>query len=115
MAKINDTRLLHGMDDLRTALAYYYDTSRGSFTNREDGDEIRKFVSDLAKLFDRSLELMDPELFTPCRDLHHLGATCIRQSGHGGFHQSRWGQTWTDETDAAAAAAVAKQMEGKRD
>jgi hypothetical protein len=112
---INDSRLLNALDDMRTALEQTYDVSRGSFTVPEDGTELRSVVHAQRECFERLLKLLDPELFTPCGKIHHLGAKCVRQDDHGGFHRSCYGQTWTDETDAAGAANVAKSMEGKRD
>jgi hypothetical protein len=112
---INDSRLLHNKELLSDVLADMYDMSRGTFADREDSERLRALVRDQRKVLLRLIELMDPELFTPCRTHHHLGATCYRQKDHCGFHRSEWGQAWTDESDRQSADAIAKSLDGRRD
>ncbi len=50
-----------------------------------------------------------------CGTRASLGSVCAEPSGHDGEHRSRYGFAWTDESDRAAADALAKDMEGKRD
>jgi len=48
-----------------------------------------------------------------CGKFNTVGSRCVQPAGHDGEHRSQWGAKWTDESNAAAAAWMAKQMTGR--
>ena len=42
-----------------------------------------------------------------------LGSVCAKPVGHEGEHCSRYGYTWTDESDRAAADRLSRDIEGR--
>lgn len=49
-----------------------------------------------------------------CGKYSSYGSQCVRKPGHTEPHKAAHGAVWTEESDARAAAAIAKQM-GKGD
>jgi len=48
-----------------------------------------------------------------CGNYAGIGSKCVEEAGHEGPHKSVHGFQWTDESDAAARAAILKSLGGK--
>jgi hypothetical protein len=48
-----------------------------------------------------------------CLNYSSVGSCCYRNRDHDGAHLSEWGHTWTDDSDASAAAEMVRSMGGK--
>ena len=50
-----------------------------------------------------------------CGNYNSVGSRCVKPEAHEGAHRASHGFEWDEQSDAAAAKAIAKSMEGKRD
>lgn len=44
-----------------------------------------------------------------CGKHNTVGSRCVKAPGHNDSHESRYGCTWTDESNARAAEAMARE------
>lgn len=65
---------------------------------------------DLMNAHDKVTALMADSL---CLNYSSVGSCCYRNLDHEGEHVSEWGHTWTDKSDASAAAEMVRSMGGK--
>ena len=108
---INDTRLWEYLDDVTDLMHRVQAMSQEDIKSPQDRMDIHSALHLLVGFHKKIVGVMPPKLL--CLKFSSLGSQCFRGRDHEGPHLSEWGNTWTDESDAASAKAIAKSMKGK--
>jgi len=110
---MNDTRLWPIKDDVEAALRGIRKITDQRIASPRDSDNAYALMNHLKVAHRHLVELMHHDAL--CLNYSAVGSCCYRNNGHEGPHRSEWGSTWTDDSNAKAAAAISASMEGRRD